>query len=167
MSLVLVANTNQEGLEYHPRSISWQLPVASRRCGSLSTGGTRSLAAVFGKCGRNGKENQTSGLASALPLSRRHDQRGAFAFFYVQWGQGDFPAVKVTIDGTAEEVLCIQMEDAFSRRPPLVIPDARKLNDTPDPPVMHLQRSQLPPMSLAARQLAAPMLRPPLRNKKE
>jgi hypothetical protein len=64
--------------------------------------------------------------------------------YFVKWGGNeDYPAVKVTILGTTKELMELRMENrSFSRRPPMIIPNARELNSIPDPPMKHLSGSQ-------------------------
>ena len=134
---------NQEGLQYHPSFD--KLAVTPSRIGDAGAYqlATQSLAAVSVDVASMEKKIKPLVWRQPYRYPDGTTNEVLLPFFYVQWGQGDFPAVRVTIDGTTKEVLGISMEDtSFSRRPPLVIPNARKLNDTPDPPVKHLQRGQ-------------------------
>jgi hypothetical protein len=130
---------NQEGLEYHPAFD--KLAVTPSRIGDAGAYqlATQSLAAVSVDVAAMEKKIKSRVWRQPYRYPDGTTNEVLLPFFYVQWGQGDSPPVKVTIEGTTKEVLGISMQDtSFSRRPPLVIPNARKLNDTPDPPVKNL-----------------------------
>lgn len=82
--------------------------------------------------------------------------------YYVSWGEGDTPPVRITLLGTTKELMELRLEDSsFSRRPPLVVTNAWELNSIPDPPVKQLQRV---PQESSANALALtnpPSTRPP------
>jgi hypothetical protein len=144
--LCYLCRRSQEGMEYQP-SLD-KLAVTPSRVGDAGAYqlATQSLAAVSVDVAAMEKKLKPRVWRQPYRYPEGTTNEVLLPFFYVQWGQGDSPALKVTIDGTTKEVLGISMQDtSFSRRPPLVIPNARKLNDTPDPPVKHLQHGSVTP----------------------
>lgn len=60
--------------------------------------------------------------------------------YEVKWGDDEHPAVNVTILGTTKELMILVFNDlTFSKRPPLVIPNAGQLASRPDPVVKKFQ----------------------------
>jgi len=80
----------------------------------------------------------------------------------VKWGEGDTPAVKVTILGSSRELLELQINDgSFSTRPLLVISNGLELNSRPDPPVKRLERPIEGPQTNSISHTNSPFQRPP------
>jgi len=62
--------------------------------------------------------------------------------FEVKWGEGDIPAMEVTILGSTKELMELRMEDdSVSRRPPLIVTNVTELNSDPYPPMKHPQHA--------------------------
>lgn len=80
----------------------------------------------------------------------------------VKWGEGDTPAVKVTVLGSMKELWELQINDgSVSKRPLLVISNALELNSRPDPPVKHLEHLIEEPQTNSISHTNSPLQRPP------